>query len=254
MMRRIVIAGNWKMNKGADDAGVFVKAVVPALSGIEDKDIIVFPSSISLDRVYQCIKDTNIKLGAQNMFWEDKGAYTGEISPAMVKGIGCSHVIVGHSERRQYFFERDMDINKKVHAGLKHGLKVIMCIGETLKEREEDMTFDILNRQLSEGLKGIADSQMKDILIAYEPIWAIGTGVTATPAQAEEVHRHIRERLLSIFNDATASSTQILYGGSVKPDNISELLSEPDIDGALIGGASIDAASFIAMGKVFVEK
>lgn len=238
-MRRPFIAANWKMNKTISEARDFIAAFIPSVKGIDDSDIVIAPPFTALYSVAELIKGSNIRLSAQNVFYEEKGAFTGEVSPLMLKDVGCHYVIVGHSERRQYFGENDEVLNKKVKASLKNGLEVIFCIGETLKEREDGMTFKVLERQIKEGLK---DIDMSRIVVAYEPVWAIGTGRTATPEQAQEAHAFIREKIRAISE--IADIIRILYGGSVTPDNIDSLMACPDVDGALVGGASLKPESF----------
>lgn len=248
-LRRPIIAGNWKMNKDTEESANTVKSILSLLPSRGNIDVVVCPVFTSLSTVCSILKDTHISVGAQNTFWKENGAYTGEVSPVMIKHIGCSHVIVGHSERRQYFFETDKDVNKKIRAAIHCGLKSIVCIGETLKEREDGITYDIIRRQVQEDFKGIEKKDIMRVSIAYEPIWAIGTGRTAAPSQANEVHQFIRARLASLFDEQAAASVRILYGGSVKPENIKELIEETDIDGALVGGASLDAESFAQIVK-----
>jgi triosephosphate isomerase len=238
-MRRPFIAANWKMNKTIPEAREFINLFLPSVTDIKDTDIVIAPPFTALFSVAELLRGSNIKLSAQNVFYEDMGAYTGEVSPLMLKDAGCDYVIIGHSERRHYFGEGDEILNKKVRASLRNGLNVIFCIGETLKEREEGMTFKILERQLSGGLK---DLDLSGIIIAYEPVWAIGTGRTATPDQAQEAHAFIRSRVRTL-SDA-ADSLRILYGGSVTPENIDSLMACPDVDGALVGGASLKPDTF----------
>jgi triosephosphate isomerase len=238
-MRRPFIAANWKMNKTIPEAREFINLFLPSVTDIKDTDIVIAPPFTALFSVAELLRGSNIKLSAQNVFYEDMGAYTGEVSPLMLKDAGCDYVIIGHSERRHYFGESDEILNKKVRASLRNGLNVIFCIGETLKEREEGMTFKILERQLSGGLK---DLDLSGIIIAYEPVWAIGTGRTATPDQAQEAHAFIRSRVRTL-SDA-ADSLRILYGGSVTPENIDSLMACPDVDGALVGGASLKPDTF----------
>lgn len=235
-MRRPLIAANWKMNKTIPEARDFLNTFIPSADGIDDIEIVIAPPFTALYPVAEIIKGSNIRLSAQNVFYEEKGAYTGEVSPLMLKDVGCDYVIIGHSERRQYFGESDEVLNRKVKAALRNGLNVIFCIGETLKEREEGMTFDVLKRQVKEGLK---DVDLSGVIIAYEPVWAIGTGRTATPEQAQEAHAFIRGELKEI-----SDSIRILYGGSVTPENIDSLMACPDVDGALVGGASLKPDSF----------
>jgi triosephosphate isomerase (TIM) len=212
-------------------------------------DVIICPPYTSLSEANSLIKSTIIKLGAQNVYHEDNGAYTGEISPLMLKSVGCEYVIIGHSERRTIFKESNETINKKVKKSLDHGLKVIFCIGETLEEREQNITNDVVKKQVIEGLQDIDEKEISNMIIAYEPVWAIGTGKVATPQQAQEVHNFIRKLIEDKYSSGTAESLTIQYGGSVKPDNAKELLSQPDIDGALVGGACLKADSFIEIIK-----
>jgi len=246
MIRKTIIAGNWKMYKTISEAIELATKLKRGLYELEESviDIVICPPFTALSEVAEVIADSNIRLGAQDAFWENEGAYTGEVSCRMLKDVGCSFVIVGHSERRQFFGETDETVNKKIKAALKEGLVPIMCIGETLEERERNETFQVLAHQLKEGLKGIDGNQMLKITIAYEPVWAIGTGRTATPQQAQEAHQSIRNELKGIYGGDVADLVRIQYGGSVKPDNIAELIKQPDIDGALVGGASLKAEAF----------
>jgi triosephosphate isomerase len=244
MDRLPFIAGNWKMNKTVGEALELVKALKLSLSGLEGIEVAVAPPFTALYAVRQELKGSSIQLAAQNLFWEEKGAFTGEVSPLMLKEVGCQYVIIGHSERRQYFGETDETVNRKIKAAIRCDLKVIFCIGETLKEREEGRTLSIVERQLVEGLRGIEEEAMDQIVIAYEPVWAIGTGRTATPEQAGEVHRSIREKIAGLYSNRTSEKIRIQYGGSVTPENIKALMVEPGIDGALVGGASLQAESF----------
>ena len=218
-----------------------LKKTVKDMAGV---DVVVAPPFTALGSVRDVIKGSIIKLGAQNLFWEDKGAYTGEVSPLMIRDLDCEYVIIGHSERREYFKESDEIVNKKIKAALRNKLKAIVCVGESLKEREEDKTMQVIESQVKKGLQGLSLSEAKELIIAYEPVWAIGTGRNATPAQANEVHTYIRKLASQIFNEGIASNIKILYGGSVKPSNSAELMSEKEIDGALVGGASLEAESF----------
>lgn len=238
-MHKPLIAGNWKMNKTIEETEEFIYSFLPLIKDVDDVDIIIAPPFTSLGVASFFLKDTNIRLAGQNVFYEEKGAFTGEIAPSMLISAGCSHVIIGHSERRQYFSETDEIVNKKVKNARKNGLEVILCIGETLKEREDGRTFDVIKRQLTGSLK---DVSLDGLTIAYEPVWAIGTGKTATPDQAEEVHSYIRDWLKG-YGDVS-ERIRILYGGSVTPDNIRSLMAEPDVDGALVGGASLKPDSF----------
>jgi len=239
-MRKPLIAANWKMNKSIPEAREFTRLFLPSVSGIVDADIVIAPPFTSLFAVAEKLTGTNVELSAQNAFYEEKGAFTGEISPRMVKDAGCSHVIIGHSERRQYFQETDEIINKKIKTCQKHGLNVIFCIGESLAEREAGKTYDVLQGQIMDALKEV---NVQKLAVAYEPVWAIGTGRSATPDQAQEAHHYIRTQLAKIYG-AYADSIRILYGGSVTPENVDSLMACPDIDGALVGGASLNPESF----------
>jgi triosephosphate isomerase len=243
-MRKPVIAGNWKLFKTSGEAVDLITRLIPEVNKNMEVDIVVAPVFTALTSVKQVISGSNIMLAGQDCFWEEEGAFTGEVSPKLLIDAGCSHVIIGHSERRQYFGETDETVNKKIKAALASGLTVIFCIGETLAERESEKTFDVLNRQLTGGLSGITKEQMKNIIIAYEPVWAIGTGKTATDEQAQEAHAFIRSLATKLYNQSTGNKIRILYGGSVKPENIKGLMAQPDIDGALVGGASLKADSF----------
>jgi len=244
-MRKKVIAGNWKMYKDVNESIEFVKELVLKQNNIPDNtDVIICVPFTSLFSVNQILKDSKIKLGAQNMFYEDQGAYTGEISPLMLKSTGCKYVILGHSERRTYFGETDEIVNKKVKKAIEKDLTPIMCIGETLEERESGITNQVVEKQIRGGLNGLSSEEISKVIIAYEPVWAIGTGKTATPEQAQDVHRFIRELISKISNEKVASNLIIQYGGSMKPENAKELLSQPDIDGGLIGGACLKVDSF----------
>jgi len=244
-MRKKVIAGNWKMYKDVNESIEFVKELVLKQNSIPDNvDVIICTPFTSLYAVSQIVKDSKVMLGAQNMFYEDQGAYTGEISPLMLKSTGCKYVILGHSERRTYFGETDDIVNKKVKKAIEKDLTPIMCIGETLQERESGITNQIVEKQVRGGLNGLSPEEISKIIIAYEPVWAIGTGKTATPAQAQDVHKFIRDLISKISNDKVASNLIIQYGGSMKPENAKELLSQPDIDGGLIGGACLKVDSF----------
>jgi triosephosphate isomerase (TIM) len=243
-MRRPVIAGNWKLFKTCKEAVDLVTKLIPEVKDNKDVDIIVAPVFTALTSVKTAVSGSNILLAAQNCFWEEEGAYTGEVSPKLLKDAGCSHIIIGHSERRQYFGENDETVNKKIKSALMAGLNIMFCIGETLSERESGKTFDVLNKQLSGGLVGITGKQLEGIIIAYEPVWAIGTGQTATDDQAQEAHLHIRDFVGELYNKEISNKVRILYGGSVKPENIVGLMKQKDIDGALVGGASLKADSF----------
>jgi len=242
--RRPLIAGNWKMYKTSDEAAETAKQLVRNIGEVTDVDIMIAPTFISLAAVYAAIKNSPVALGAQNVYWEDEGAYTGEISAPMLKSAGCRYCIIGHSERRQYFGETDETVNKKIKASIKAGLQPVFCVGETEKERESGKTLSILDKQIKKGLERLVSEQLDLLVIAYEPVWAIGTGKTATAGLAQEVHQFIRSLVKDNFGQALSDSVRILYGGSVKPDNIASLMSMPDIDGALVGGASLGAESF----------
>lgn len=232
------------MHKTASEAAGLASELVASCSRFNDIDIAIAPPFTALAAVRTALTGSSIALAAQNMHWEEKGAYTGEISPGMLKEAGCGYVILGHSERRQLFGETDEQVNRKTRAAFKYGLTPIVCVGETEEERDRGVTLVVLDRQLTRGLKDLTSAQMAGLVVAYEPVWAIGTGRTATPAQAEEAHRGIRGRLGEIFGREAARAVRVLYGGSVKPDNIDELMAEADIDGALVGGASLEASSF----------
>jgi len=244
MVRLPFIAGNWKMNKTVEEALELAKQMKVSLAKVDSVEVAVAPPFTALFTVRRELEGSRIGLAAQNLFWEDKGAFTGEISPAMLKEVGCHYVIIGHSERRQYFGETDETVNRRIKAAFKHGLKVIFCIGETLKEREEGKTFSVVERQVEGGLKGLKAEEVRPMVLAYEPVWAIGTGKTATPEQAEEVHRFIRNKLGRLYSQEMAGEIRIQYGGSVTPENIKGLMAQEDIDGALVGGASLQAEIF----------
>jgi triosephosphate isomerase len=241
-MRKPFIAGNWKMNKNAEEALSLANLLKNKLKNVKNRDVVVCPPYTSLCCVSKELKGSNIKVGAQNMHYEDKGAYTGEISPLMLRDF-CEYVILGHSERRQYFNEDDAIINRKVKKALEYDLKPILCVGETLQQREENKTFDVVREQLNMSLKSIGKG-IKNVIIAYEPVWAIGTGKNATPAEAEEVHIFIRKELGKLYSSKVAHGMRIIYGGSVKASNAKELMSQSNIDGCLVGGASLDADEF----------
>lgn len=242
--RRPVIAGNWKMFNTTSEAATLVNELIPVVALFSDREIVVCPPFTALAAVRPILGETGIKLGAQNVHWEDKGAFTGEISPAMLKDAGCDYVILGHSERRQFFAETDENVNRKLKAVLKAGLIPIVCVGESLSEREAGITSTVVSRQIKIGLDGIDVENAKKIIIAYEPIWAIGTGRTASATDANAVCAFIRLTLTGMLGTPVADAIRIQYGGSVKPDNIDELMGSSDIDGALVGGASLKAADF----------
>lgn len=243
-MRTPVMAGNWKMNLTPEQSVGLARELVALVKDVTDVEIVICPTFVSLAAVAQAIAGTNVYLGAQNVHPKDSGAYTGEISPSMLKAVGCRYVIIGHSERREYFEESDAFINEKAKAVIAAGLIPIVCVGETLAQREADQTFDVVGRQLSGAFDGIDAQTAAGIIVAYEPVWAIGTGKTASPEQAQDVHAFIRGRLVAAYDEDTAAKIRIQYGGSVKADNVDDLMSRPDIDGALVGGASLKADSF----------
>ncbi len=232
------------MNKTVGEALDLVRELKASLSGVQGVEVAVAPPYTALYPVHKELVGSSIHLAAQNLYWEEKGAFTGEISPLMLKEVGCHYVIIGHSERRQFFGETDETVNRRIKAALAQSLKVIFCIGETLKEREEGKTFSVIERQVDGGLRGLGEQEMKNMVIAYEPVWAIGTGKTATPEQAEEVHRFIRGRLEKLYSRGVSEEIRIQYGGSVTPENVQGLMNQPNIDGALVGGASLKAESF----------
>ncbi|HEX2694179.1 MAG TPA: triose-phosphate isomerase [Acidobacteriota bacterium] len=239
------VAGNWKMHATLAEARVLVSAVVQAAPGLRNARMVVIPPFTALSEAAKLTAGTAVGLGGQNLHWEDQGAFTGEISGPMLKDAGCDFVVIGHSERRQFFGETDATVNKRVRAALRHGLTPILCVGESLEEREAGKTIDRIGDQLDEGLREVGLGDAERIVFAYEPVWAIGTGRTATPAQAEEVHAFIRGRLEEKYGKSAAACAIILYGGSVKPANAYTLYLEKDIDGFLVGGASLEADSFI---------
>jgi triosephosphate isomerase len=244
-MRRPFIAGNWKLHKTVAEALELVNSLKNELADIADADIVVAPAFTALGQVAAALAGSNITVAAQNCYPEKSGAFTGEVSPSLLKDVGCRHGIVGHSERRQIFGETNAFINAKVRALVAEGMTAIFCIGETLEEREGGRMFDVLKRQVSEGLKGLDAATMASVVVAYEPVWAIGTGKTASDEQAQEAHAFIRSLLHAQFGEKIATATRILYGGSVKPDNVDGLMAMPDIDGTLVGGASLKAADFV---------
>jgi triosephosphate isomerase len=249
-MRKKVIAGNWKMNNDLSETQNLIAKLIADLGDEKlNCDVIVCPPYTSLSEANLLLKNSVIKLGAQNMYFEENGAFTGEISASMLKSTGCEYVILGHSERRTLFGETDQVINKKIIKALNSGLLPIFCVGETLEQRESNETNNIINKQITEGLKNITFAEMQKIIIAYEPVWAIGTGKTASPQQAEDVHAFIRGLVKSLYSNEIAEELVIQYGGSVKPDNAKELLSQNDIDGALVGGACLKSESFIGIIK-----
>ncbi|MEI8355795.1 MAG: triose-phosphate isomerase [Deltaproteobacteria bacterium] len=246
-MRKPVIAGNWKLYNSTAEAVKLIDELIPLVSDTALTEIVVAPAFTALSAVKKALADSGIQLAAQDCFWEEEGAYTGEVSPMMLTDVGCSHVLIGHSERRQFFGETDKTVNKKLKAAIAGRLTVIFCIGETLAERESGNTFAVLRRQIAEALTGFSETESDRLIIAYEPVWAIGTGKTASEGQAQETHAFIRQLLSELYSPDMASRIRILYGGSVKADNIGGLMSQPDIDGALVGGASLKAESFAAI-------
>ena len=243
-MRIPFIAGNWKMFKTVQEAVVFTKELRIILKDVADVEIVIAPPFTAIHAVSEAARNTNIGVASQDLYWEREGAFTGEVSAAMVREAGAAYAIIGHSERRRLFGDTDAMVNRKTTAAFQNGLTPIVCVGETLEEREGDHTLNVLDRQVKDGLDGLTAEQVAELVVAYEPVWAIGTGRNATSAQAGEAHAHIRKRLRQWFGGDAAEHCHILYGGSVKPDNIRELIAEPDVDGALVGGASLDVASF----------
>lgn len=246
-MRKPLAAANWKLNNTVPEALKFIAAFTTELKSQGNVDVVIAPPFTALYAAKEAMDGTGIALAAQNLFWEDNGAFTGEVSGPMLRDTGCIYVIVGHSERRQLFGETDETVNKRLFAALKSDLIPIMCVGETLEERESNRTWEVVGRQLRDGLKGIDLAALRDFVIAYEPVWAIGTGRNATPDQAQEVHGLIRAHLKDKYGAELADRTRILYGGSVKPSNSRDLMQKPDIDGALVGGASLNPQHFAAI-------
>jgi len=248
-MRKKLIAGNWKMYKTPDQTREFFRAFLPLVAGHEPDEICVCPPFVDLPAAVEAAKGSRVAIGGQNLYWEKEGAYTGEISSTMLLSVGCTHVIIGHSERRQYFGETDDMVNAKLRVALEVGLTPIVCVGEVLEEREAGLTDDVLRRQCTRALAEITAKKAARLVIAYEPVWAIGTGRTATPAIASEAHLLIRGEVAKALGHEFANNMRILYGGSVKPDNAKVLMSEEEINGALVGGASLDPKSFTAIIK-----
>jgi len=249
MSRIPLLAGNWKMWGTRREALALVQALLPRVAEVKGREILVAPPYTALEAVSEAIAGQRILLGAQNVHWEPKGAFTGEVSVAMLKEARCTHVIVGHSERRQYFGETDETVGKRTRAALAGGLVPIVCVGETLAQREAGTTTEVVSTQINGALAGLEAADIGRLVVAYEPVWAIGTGRTATPAQAQEVHALIRQRLGALASPTVAQTVRILYGGSVKPDNAGALFAQPDVDGGLIGGASLVAADFLAIAR-----
>jgi len=246
-MRKTIIAGQWKMYKNLKDGQDLAVALRRDLYKIENVDIVICPPFTLLAYLADALETSNIGVGGQDLYWQEEGAFTGEVSPTMLKDAGCQYVIIGHSERRQFFGETNETVNKKIKAALKCGLTPIVCVGENLQEREANKTFKVIEDHVNNGLSGISASDVLKLVVAYEPVWAIGTGKTATPEQAQEVHKFIRDLLKKNYSQEVADSVRIQYGGSVKPENIIELMNKPDVDGALVGGASLKADSFSAI-------
>ena len=249
MPRQRLIAANWKMYKNPDQTREFFQAFLPLVADHTRDEIVVCPPYTDLHAAVEATTGSNVAIGAQDMYWKEEGAFTGEISPGMLAAAGCTHVIIGHSERRQYFGETDDTVNLKLKAALEAGLTPIICVGEVLEEREAGLTEDVLRRQCLRAFHAISAKKAAKLVIAYEPVWAIGTGKTATPQLAAEAHSLIRTEAAKAFGDRLAESMRILYGGSVKPENAKSLMAEEEIDGALVGGASLDAQSFAAIVK-----
>jgi triosephosphate isomerase len=248
-MRTPLIAGNWKMYKTAAEAAAFAREFLPLVSAVTGVEIVLAPPYLAIRAVADVVRGNGVGVASQNVHFASEGAFTGEVSAAMVKEAGATHAIIGHSERRQYFAETDDSVNRKVRAALDADLTPIMCLGETLAERESGKTFEVVERQLRGGLSGVPASAAAKVVVAYEPVWAIGTGRTASPAQAQEVHALLRKGLAGAWGAGAAASVRILYGGSVKPDNVDTLMAQGDIDGALVGGASLKAESFARIVK-----
>jgi len=248
-MRKTIIAGNWKMYKTIGEAIELATGLKRELFELDrdNIEIVVCPPYTTLSEIAEVVADSNMDLGAQDMYWQEEGAFTGEVSPVMLKDAGCKYVIIGHSERRQFFGETNQTVNNKLKSALKHGLVPIVCVGETLSEREAGKTFAVLDDHIKNSLKDTSVVDILKVVIAYEPVWAIGTGKTATPAQAQEAHKYIRGLLEKMYNKEVAGKVRIQYGGSVKPENIMELMQQPDVDGALVGGASLKVDSFAAI-------
>ena len=251
-MRTPFVAGNWKLNKTPDEAETLARCVVDAVSGITGVDVAICPPFPALERVASAVRGTAIGLGAQNMYWASEGAFTGEVSAPMLLTCGCEYVILGHSERRQFFGETDETVNRRLKTALCAGLKPIVCLGESLDERQADRTEQVVKAQMRGALNGLSADDVRSITLAYEPVWAIGTGLTATPEQAEAVHGFLRQVLARLYRDEVARAVRIQYGGSVKPDNAAALFDQDNIDGGLIGGASLEADAFAAIVKAAV--
>ncbi len=243
-MRTPIIAGNWKLNNTASEAVDLTNELIDLVASCNGVEIVIAPTFTALDAVSNAVKNSNILLAAQDVYWEDSGAFTGEVSAPLLKDVGCDYVIIGHSERRQYFGETNETVNQKVKSVLAHNMKPIICVGEKLEDREAGRTETVIKDHVTGGTLGLSAEELLSSVIAYEPVWAIGTGKTATPAQAQEVHQNIRNLLSDAYTDEISSQVRIQYGGSVKPENAAELMAQPDVDGALVGGASLQADSF----------
>ena len=243
--RKLIIAGNWKMNKTSLEAIDLANALLRELGDVTEVDIMICPPFTALSEIHDVLTDSNIHLGAQNLHWEASGAFTGEISAPMIKSAGAQYVIIGHSERRQYFGETNETVHKRIRSALKIGLLPIVCVGENLQEREEGRTFAVIENHFQGALQELSAEDMQNVTLAYEPVWAIGTGKTATPAQAQEAHQFLRKLLHKMFGEELAKTLRMQYGGSVTPENAVDLLSQEDIDGALVGGASLKPESFV---------
>ena len=248
-MRHRVMAGNWKMYKTAQQTASFFEQFIPSVNGFNDCDLVIFPVSVNIPAAIHATEGTSIRIGGQNLFWANEGAYTGEVSGEMLRAVGASWVLIGHSERRQYFHETDADVLKKAQAAIAAELTPIICIGERLEEHKAGKTSEVLIGQFAAGIAGLTEEQFAKIVIAYEPVWAIGTGQTATPQIASKAHALIRSEAQKRFGKESAEQLRILYGGSVKPDNIEGLMKEPEINGVLVGGASLDPQSFAQIVK-----
>lgn len=246
-MRTPLIAGNWKLFKTIAEATAFVHGLKPLIQGAREVEVVVAPVFTALNSVAAAASGSEIKVAAQDCYWEEEGAFTGEVAPKLLKDAGCSHVIIGHSERRQYFSETDETVNRKTKAALAASLTVLLCVGETLEQREAGNTFSVIESQVRGGLLGVSAEELKQAVIAYEPVWAIGTGKTASDQQAQEVHAFIRQLVAKLYSQVDADRIRILYGGSVKPGNVKGLMAQADIDGALVGGASLKPESFAAI-------
>jgi triosephosphate isomerase len=248
-MRTPIVAGNWKMNKLLDEARDLTEDVAEASGDLDHTELILSPTYVALPALSEMLAGTDVGLSAQNVHWTESGAYTGEVSPPMLRDVGCTHAIIGHSERRQYFGETDVSVNRRARAALQHDLTPIVCVGESLAERESGETELKIKLQVRAALSEVDAEEARDVIVAYEPLWAIGTGESATPEQAQEAHATIRDLLGNIYDESVASSVRILYGGSVKPHNIDDLIQGEDVDGALIGSASLEAESFLSIAR-----